>query len=558
MPRSVNGRAKVTVSRLVRRSIVPLHGARAPRRAAPPRHVAMMLLDGRRAGHRHLQGGEILAAEPGRPVARLDLVGHGRPAALLDERGAVPAAERLQRHQLGRRIGRCPEAVHAHGRRELVARAERRLLGRGPRRAAGRPPAPGEADDDGRDGAPRARPERQGLGRPAGLPALPQALLGGHHPSPSLCRRSGRPGVAAAGSAPSRADLLRPPRSRGVAGPRHAARAEDRPRSGWLSVRAAIVTAGAVATGRPELLVEPPEHTFRGASRRQVALARGRLERPVVDEAAEVAVAELPVLPARQEERPPHPGHGVRRRVRPGRRRADEEELLEALEAVSRLVDRDTQALGVSGQEGLATVGHDLRHAPGRPPDSYVAHGSRPPSEVTPVLAAWRDACRTELPPWRTRSMSAAAPSWSPAAPSASGAAARWAAAASARIARASASSMISFSVSESSIDSHTESAASPAAPEPPSMGSSFRDRRARPGAVAAGARRRQKCRSVTDRDRRRADPDQHGTALAFCNKDSNHKNMIVLRFIVVRPRDYSVIVREGHVRPQAGGPPAW
>src|SRR3954453_11383493 len=157
--------------------------------------------------------------------------------------------------------------------------------------------------------------------------------------------------------------------------------------------------------------------------------------------------------------------------------------------------------------------------------------------------------------------MSAAASSWSPAAPAApaaGGAAARWAAAASARIARASAVSMISFSVSESSIDSHTESAASPAAPEPPSMGSSFRDRLAKPGAVAAGARRRQKCRSVTDRDRRRADPDQHGTALTFCNKDSNHKNMIVLRFIVVRPRDYLIIVREGHVRPQAGGPPAW
>src|SRR5206468_3459742 len=109
--------------------------------------------------------------------------------------------------------------------------------------------------------------------------------------------------------------------------------------------------------------------------------------------------------------------------------RADEEELLEALEAVSRLVDGDTRALGVSGQEGLATVGHDLRHAPGRPPDGYVAHGSRPPSAVTAVLAAQRDACRTELPPWRTRSMSAAASSWSPAAPSASGAAPRWAAA---------------------------------------------------------------------------------------------------------------------------------
>src|SRR5206468_12976646 len=108
-------------------------------------------------------------------------------------------------------------------------------------------------------------------------------------------------------------------------------------------------------------------------------------------------------------------------------------------------------------------------------------------------------------------------------------------------------------------IVAHTQSTASPAAPEPPTKVSSFRDRRARPGAVAAGARRRQKCRSVTDRDRRRADPDQHGTALAFCNKDSNHKNMIVLRFIVARPRDYLVIVREGRVRPQPGRrSPAW
>src|SRR3954451_18614038 len=137
-----------------------------------------------------------------------------------------------------------------------------------------------------------------------------------------------------------------------------------------LAIVAALVAAGAVGARRPERLVEPPEHAFRGASRRQVALARGRLERPVVDGAAEVAVAGLPILPAPQEERPPHPGHGVRRRVRPGRRRADEEELLEAVEAVSRLVDGDTQAPGASGQDGSATVGLLLRHAPGRSPDS--------------------------------------------------------------------------------------------------------------------------------------------------------------------------------------------
>src|SRR4051812_11563481 len=187
MPRSVNGRAKVTVVRLVRlvrTSIGTLLARRGP--AIRPRRLATVvaLLDSRRAGHRHLHGGELLAAESGGPVGIPRADRHGRPTALLDERAAVPAAQRLQRHQLRRSIARRLEAVDAHGGRELVARAERRLLGRGPRRAAGRPPAPGEADDDGRDGAPRARPERQGLGRPAGLPALPQALLGIHDPPP--------------------------------------------------------------------------------------------------------------------------------------------------------------------------------------------------------------------------------------------------------------------------------------------------------------------------------------------------------------------------------------
>src|SRR3954449_625217 len=187
MPRSENGRAKVTASRLVRlvrTSIGTLLAPRGP--AIRPRRVATVvaLLDSRSAGHRHLHGGELLAAESGGPVGIPRADRHGRPTALLDERAAVPAAQRLQRHQLRRSIARRLEAVDAHRRRELVARAERRLLGRGPRRAAGRPPAPGEADDDGRDDASRARPERQGLGRPAGLPALPQALLGVHDPSP--------------------------------------------------------------------------------------------------------------------------------------------------------------------------------------------------------------------------------------------------------------------------------------------------------------------------------------------------------------------------------------
>src|SRR5205823_10174002 len=119
------------------------------------------------------------------------------------------------------------------------------------------------------------------------------------------------------------------------------------------------------------------------------------------------------------------PGHGVRRRVRPGRRRADEEELLEAVEAVSRLANGYTLAFGVSQQQRLLRVSHHLFQASRRPPDSYGAHGSRPPSAVTAVLADWREACRTELPPSRIRSMSAAASSWSPAAPSAGGAAPR-------------------------------------------------------------------------------------------------------------------------------------
>src|SRR3954463_6667933 len=151
MPRSVNGRAKVTASRLVRRSIVPLRGARAPHRAAPPRPAGVMLLTRRRAGHRPLQGGQLVGAEPGGTLARVDLVGHGRPATLLDELAAAPAAERLERHELGGTVGHpggggpaAPrlEAARAPRPRELVARAERRLLGHGPGGAAGRPPAP--------------------------------------------------------------------------------------------------------------------------------------------------------------------------------------------------------------------------------------------------------------------------------------------------------------------------------------------------------------------------------------------------------------------------------